>query len=67
MSLQYIREMYQVPARRGERVTVITSKGQRLPGTITGSSNAYVRIRLDGEKRGRLYHPTQGIVYHKSA
>jgi hypothetical protein len=57
--LDYIRTTYGVPAYRGGIVLV---KG--VPGTITGSSNARVRIRLQGEKHAHPYHPRDpDIVY----
>lgn len=58
MSMQYIRRTYGVPAKRGGRVTY---KGK--PGMITGSSGQYLRIRIDGQKATRRYHPTWEIVY----
>ncbi len=42
--MDYIRRFYGVPAKRGRRVRF---KG--VPGTITGSCNARLRIRLDGD------------------
>lgn len=56
--LAYIRKLYGVPARRGARVEY---DGQR--GVITGAINAHVRIRLDGETKSRIYHPTWKIKY----
>lgn len=58
MSMDYIRRHYKVPARRGLRV-----KFQGKPGVITGSSGAYLRIRLNGERRVGRYHPTWEIDY----
>jgi hypothetical protein len=40
----------------------VTASGR--PGVITSGKGAYIRIRLDGEKRAGLYHPTWQIVYH---
>ena len=34
-------------------------------GVITGAHNQYIRVRLDGEKQSKIYHPTDGIVYKK--
>lgn len=56
--MDYIRRFYGVPAKRGRRVRF---KG--VPGTITGSCNARLRIRLDGDKRSGVYHPTWEIEY----
>lgn len=58
MSMEYIRRAYNVPAKRGALVTF-----QGKPGVITGSRGAYLRIRLDGEKRAGIYHPTWEIEY----
>ncbi len=65
MSMRYIREFYRVPAKRGMRVTYSNPKfSNPKQGIITGSMGAYLRIRLDGEKRSRPYHPTWEIQYH---
>jgi hypothetical protein len=60
-----IREYYGVPAWRGTRITY---RGGQVPqeGTIVGFSqeNAHLRIRLDGEREIRSYHPTWMIDYH---
>lgn len=56
--MDYIRKYYNVPAKRGGRVEF-----EGRPGTITGSVNGYLRIRLDGENRSRRYHPTWEIKY----
>lgn len=58
MSLADIRGYYKVPAFRGARV-----KALQRPGTITGSDGAYIRVRLDGEKLARAYHPTWCMEY----
>ncbi len=54
----YIRKAYGVLARRGLRVIAIGK-----PGVITGSRGAYLRIKLDGERRSRKYHPIWEIDY----
>jgi hypothetical protein len=56
--MEYIRKYYNVPAKRGGRVDY-----QGRLGIITGSVNGYLRIRLDGEKHSRRYHPTWKIKY----
>ena len=61
MSIAYIREHYGVPAKVGRRVRY-TWRGERY-GTIVGTSGQYLRIRLDGEKRSGLYHPTWEVEY----
>ncbi len=52
-SLDYVRETYGVPARRGLRVT--TETGEQ--GVITSGAGAHVRVRLDGQKHSAPWHP----------
>lgn len=62
MSLEYIRNYYGVPAKKGGRVNAYGK-----PGTITGARNAHLLIKLDGEQQhSRPYHPTDGIEYLES-
>lgn len=49
----YIRDYYHVPAKRGARVEY---KGKS--GTVTGTHGPHIRVRLDGDKRSNVYHPT---------
>jgi hypothetical protein len=56
--MDYIRAAYGVPAKRGGRIQY---RGQL--GTITGADGGYLRIRLDGEKRSKRFHPTWLIEY----
>lgn len=59
MSLEYIRNYYGVPAKKGGRVNAYGK-----PGTITGARHAHLLIKLDGEQQSaRPYHPTDGIEY----
>lgn len=62
MSLQYIRDTYGVPAKRGGRIEYMAN-GSAIQGTITGSRGAHIRVRLDGDKRSLLFHPTWKIRY----
>lgn len=62
MSLQYIRDTYGVPAQRGARVEY-TGNGSTIQGTITGSRNAHILVRLDGDRRAVPFHPTWKIRY----
>jgi hypothetical protein len=62
MSLDYIRKTYGVPAKRGARVEYSGGKSP-LFGTITGSRSAYIRVRLDGDKTSKPFHPTWEIRY----
>lgn len=61
VSIEYIRKTYGVPAWRGGRVIFHALEG-RTYGTITGSKNALLRIRMDDGYRG-LYHPTFKLEY----
>ena len=60
--MEYIRKYYDVPAKRGARVKIETFYGFDK-GTIVGSRNSYLRIRLDGENEINSYHPTSNIIY----
>lgn len=62
MSMDYIRRAYTLKAKRGGRVEY-TGEGKPELGTITGSRGHYLRIRIDGEKRSGLYHPTWKLRY----
>ena len=66
MSLEYIRKSYGVPAWRGGRVEYTGGRETKY-GTISGARGALVRIRLDGEKRLGLYHPTWELCYLAAA
>lgn len=58
MSMEYIREYYGVPAEVG---TNVIAQGRK--GTIVGAKNAYIRVKIDGEKNIILFHPTWEIEY----
>lgn len=58
MSMKYIRDYYRVPAKRGARVTV-----DGKAGVITGSRDAYILVRFDGDKAARPCHPTWEVTY----
>ena len=57
-SIEYIRKYYNVPAKVGGRI-----KYKGKCGTIIGATGAYLKIRLDGEKKSLCYHPTWEIEY----
>ena len=61
MSIEYIRRADGVPAKVGGRVEY---RGR--PGTITGSDNGYLRIKLDGESRSKNYHPEYETKYTRA-
>lgn len=62
MSMEYIRRIYGVPAKRGMTVT-ICGDGTRFQARIVGSRGQYLRLWIPGDKRSRLYHPTDALEY----
>ena len=58
MSLEYIRRVYKVPAKRGLTVLALGRKG-----IITGARGSYLLIRLEGERKINSYHPTWEMEY----
>jgi hypothetical protein len=64
--MQWIRKRYNVPAKRGGRVEY-TGKGFPEFGTIKSADGDYLRIRLDGLKRTKLFHPTWKLQYLDAA
>ncbi len=59
-SLDWVKKYYDLPfIKRGMRVQ---ADGQM--GTVTSGYGSYVRVRLDGEKRSDIYHPTWETVYY---
>jgi hypothetical protein len=58
VSAKYVRDYYQVPAKRGMRVVA-----DGKPGVITGFAGPSIRVRLDGEKHSAPWHPTWRMQY----
>lgn len=58
MTAAYVRDHYQVPAKRHMRVVA-----DGKPGVITGFRDQYLLIRLDGDKHTGKWHPTWRIHY----
>lgn len=56
----YIRGYYHVPAYVGMRVRIRGQEGVIVNAT---HSTHYVHVRLDGETRACVYHPTDGVEY----
>jgi hypothetical protein len=54
MNYEHIRARYNVPARRGARVEF---RGQL--GTVTSTSSAAVRVRMDGMTRSQPFAPDE--------
>jgi hypothetical protein len=57
-SFDYVRRTYNVPAKRGLRVTV-----DGRPGVITRGKGGYVMVRFDGLNHSRPCHPTWRFDY----
>lgn len=58
MTLRYIRQYYDVPAKRGGRVSW---NGET--GTITRGTN-YIYVRFDGKRFAVPLHPKEkGLIY----
>lgn len=66
MNMQWIRETYGVPAKRGGRVEY-TGGSQSRCGTITGTGGCGILIRLDGDKYSLPFHPTWKLRYLDAA
>ena len=62
MSMEYIRNFYGVPAKRGGRISFTNAK-KAAQGTIIGSRGAYIRVRMDGSGMVHSLHPEWHIVY----
>lgn len=61
MSMQYIRDTYGVPVKRGGRVE-FRGDGRLKTGTIVNAIGPYLRVRIDGDDIVTL-HPTWEITY----
>lgn len=63
MSMQYVRDTYGVPAKRGRRVDVYFQRGNPPVWTLAASgriTSASHHLHVDG---AGPYHPTYGLVY----
>ena len=66
MSLQYIRDTYGVPAKRGGRIEFKRENGAVFSGRITGSDGQYLSVRFDcfnTKNSAANLHPTYNIRY----
>lgn len=67
MSMEYIRRIYNVPAKRGGRVEYQPEKVGHEPwqGTIVSADDVYLRIRRDGDgcTYPAFFHPTWNLTY----
>jgi len=57
-SLAWVRRNYNVPAFKDVQITF-----QGKPAVILGGRRQYVRLRVEGEKRPVVTHPTWAITY----
>lgn len=57
--IEYTRQTYGVPARRGARILFM----QRDKGTILSSKNGRLHIKFDGIRRTAWLHPTWEVTY----
>lgn len=62
MSLEYIRDHYGVPARRGGRIRY-TGLAWPAVGTIVAARGQYLRVRFDGDSEIHTLHPTWKVEY----
>ena len=58
MGMKWIREHYNVPAKRGMGVIA-----QGRKGMIVGSKGEYLRVRIEGEKNIISFHPEWEMEY----
>lgn len=62
MSMEYIRRMYNVPAKRGMRVRFVGPCVQ-FDGTIVSSRGGYLRVRSDDNNWVYTLHPAWNVQY----
>ena len=63
--MKRIRKQYGVPIRRGGRVKY-TGEGYARYGTVVSAKeDNRIQVRLDGENKARLFHPTWKLEYLK--
>ena len=61
VSMQYVRDFYGVPAKRGGKV-LVPFKGQpAVPGVIVAARNGRIKVKVEG--RVYPYHPTWCVKY----
>lgn len=60
--MEWIRRTYGVPAFVGAEV-ICQDGGKKRKGTIVGTRDCRLLVRLDGEAKTRSYHPTRNIEY----
>jgi hypothetical protein len=63
MSLEYIRNYYNVPAYTGKKVEYTSLAGKKYTGTIVGGKDAYIVLEFEENMLNGAYHPTWNINY----
>jgi hypothetical protein len=63
MSMQYIRDFYGVPAKRGSRVRYSGSETGPSVGKIVGARQQYLPVKFGHVPRPLILHPTWKIEY----
>lgn len=71
MSLEYIRQAYEVPARRGGRLRYTNGQGVVLNCTIKSAKGSHLMVEVDdkasGQRNRMKLHPTWQVEYVKEA
>ena len=60
--MEYIRNTYNVPAKRGVKVKY-TGGVKPIFGKIVGTRNAHIRVKLEETQKTVSFHPTWKIEY----
>lgn len=60
-SFDHIESYYGLPFRVGSRVRYDDGPNGTLEGTVVGTAGPYIKVKVDGEERCGLYHPTWNI------
>ena len=72
MSMKWIRDYYNVPAKRGKKIEwsgddlakfIYGFLYQPKRGTIVASRGGYLRVRFNGERHITTLHPTWKVRY----
>ncbi len=61
--MNYIRQYYRVPAKRGGRIKYLGGTGGPRFGTIKSAKGPHLRILLDGDRWPGHFHPTWKLEY----
>lgn len=70
--MQYIRDTYKVPAKRGARIEYSGDETEKFlkgflykprKGTVVAAKGNYLRVRFDGKREIATLHPTWKVRY----